>query len=156
VKISNVKQRHIKPVTPVGNGENIVSIEFDRADALIIVHAMQIAANTAMMCGYPDAEARFRHYQEVFTALVPKGAVHLRSEEAFTEIILAIRDKKVWRAEESSARAFQDKIDGDIIVGDRRWATKLFLTRAEYKDLLDAIISMAPMDAVFEGSTKKP
>lgn len=156
MKISNGKARPIKPVVPIGNGENIVSIEFDRADALMIVHAMQIGANTAMMCGYPDAEARFRHYREVFKTLVPAGAVHLRSEESFTEIILAIRETKTWRAEESRGQAFRDKLDADIIVGQRSWPTNIWLTRDEYQSLLDAITSMAPMDAVFEGSTEKP
>lgn len=151
-----MKVRPIKPVEPIGNGENIVSIEFDRADALMIVHAMQIGANTAMMCGYPDAEARFRHYREVFKALVPEGAVHLRSEEAFTEIILAIREAKLWRAEEKAGYAFQDKIDGEIIVGKRSWPTNIWLTRVQFQSLLDAIASMAPMDAVFEGSTPAP
>lgn len=56
------------------------TLEFDLHDAPMLVHAMSIAACTAMMCGHPDAEKKLRAYKAMFAAFEPPEAKPFEAE----------------------------------------------------------------------------
>lgn len=64
----------------MSNMKNKRTLEFDVSDAPMLIHAMQIAANTAMMCGHPDARKRFQAYRKVFEQFVPAEAAWFDEE----------------------------------------------------------------------------
>jgi hypothetical protein len=73
----------------MSNMQNKRTLEFDVSDAPMLVHAMQIAANTAMMCGHPDARKRFQQYREVFQSFAPPEAAFF-DEETWGEMGMAL------------------------------------------------------------------
>lgn len=56
------------------------TLEFDLHDAPMLVHALSIAACTAMMCGHPDAEKKLRAYKAMLAAFQPPEAKHFEPE----------------------------------------------------------------------------
>lgn len=80
----------------MSNMQNKRTIEIDVSDAPMLVHAMQIAANTAMMCGHPEARKRFQQYRDVFKAFAPAESDYF-DEEAWGEIGMALAQAKTFR-----------------------------------------------------------
>ncbi|AFU88116.1 hypothetical protein CcrColossus_gp246 [Caulobacter phage CcrColossus] len=71
------------------------SIEFDLTDAPMLMHAMSIAACTAMMCGQPGADKKLRAYKAVFQAFVPPEAAGF-VEERWAEMGMALMTAKTF------------------------------------------------------------
>lgn len=68
-------------------------MEFDRADAPMLVHALGIAANTAMMCGHPQAQKKLQAYREAVKAFAPPEADRF-DEEVWAEMGIALLTAK--------------------------------------------------------------
>jgi hypothetical protein len=62
----------------MNNRRGFFTVEFHEGDAYMLVHAMMIAATTAMMCGYPGAQERFNEYKREVRGTCPGYGSHLR------------------------------------------------------------------------------
>lgn len=51
------------PIDTAGNGQRMRTMTFDIADAAMLYSAMQIGANTVMMCGSGPATERMLYYK---------------------------------------------------------------------------------------------
>ncbi len=136
----------------MGNGRNIHSLDFPLGDMLMMMEAMRLAGNTAMMYPKPVAEARFREYQERFNALVPEPArqfsgfdlceINIALQEASSfHVFIARPTGRQWWYNGSGRLTVQ--VDGD------RWSTKN--SNIEHGDevfnaVLDLLTDLAPMD----------
>lgn len=74
------------------------TFEYDLMDAPMIVHALQIAANTALMCGNPDARVKLQAYRDLLKATAPACAF-LFNEEHWAEMGMALVTAKKMRIE---------------------------------------------------------
>lgn len=142
----------------MSNGPGKFTMEFDRADGPMLVHALQIAACTALMCGHSQAQARLQTYRDAFKAFAPPEAKFF-DEEAWAEIGMALvtaKSFKVMLVARSWQRDYRWWDEGvmRVEIGD-----KAFEGRNEYvkrKDLetpkavLAALQELAPMACVGE------
>lgn len=74
------------------------TFEYDLMDAPMIVHALQIAANTALMCGNPDARVKLQAYRDLLKTTAP-ACVFLFDEEQWAEMGMALVTAKRMRIE---------------------------------------------------------
>lgn len=77
------------------NKRNKFTIEYDIADLPMVVHALAIARNTAMMCGHTVAKERLEHLRKIVDGLVPPAA-RVFDDQVWCEICLAIYDSPEW------------------------------------------------------------
>jgi len=145
----------------MSNRPNHFTVEFHEGDAPMLVHAMSIAACTAMMCGHKGAQERFRAYQKQFEPFVP-AISKLFDEEQWAEIIMALQ--KVDRFE----LEFQPRYDRwwkkdepdpteegylTVVIGERRFTAKGWnlkrdekLCRKHIEETMLTLNRLAPMD----------
>ncbi|USN16148.1 hypothetical protein PAPPERLAPAPP_04070 [Brevundimonas phage vB_BpoS-Papperlapapp] len=80
----------------MSNSRNKRTFEFDVTDAPMLLHAMSLAAATAMMCGHPDAKRRFQSYRDMLKEYVPVEA-DLFDEEVWGEMGMALARSQAFR-----------------------------------------------------------
>ena len=80
----------------MSNSRNKRTFEFDVSDAPMLLHAMSLAAATAMMCGHPRAKERFQQYRDMLKQFVPAEA-DLFDEEVWGEMGMALAKAKAFR-----------------------------------------------------------
>lgn len=80
----------------MSNNRNMRTMEFDVSDAPMLLHAMAIAAATALMCGHPDARKRFERYKDLFKSFVPPEA-DLFDEETWGDIGMVLAQAQAFR-----------------------------------------------------------
>lgn len=133
------------PINDSGNGGRIESLRFDIADAAVLMHAMMIAGNAAMMGSSSKVEGRIRYYQRKFLEACPPGYQHLRREEDLSDIAIAMIDSKTWSIHRS--RQYRSSTEGKtvITVGDKRWSTSE-LTPEQHDELKACINAIVPLD----------
>jgi hypothetical protein len=137
------------------------TLEFDEADAPVIMRAFSLAAATAMMCGHPGAKKKMQAYQAMMVKFVPDAAKHF-DEEVWCEIGIAL----------ASATRFEVTLCKDgwhnhhwvregrvsILVDGRRFDAE-GIDRYRFGDpilqqVFDAIRDLAPMDCEAVLATK--
>lgn len=131
------------PIDLGGNGSRIETMEFDRADALMLAHAMLIAANTAMLNRNDQGKNRLSFYREQFLKLVPAGAHHFRSDEDFAEIAIAMSSHDVWTIHRVHGAYYEKKFQAVVTVGKKSWYAWR-VDDAEFAEMIEAIKSIAP------------
>lgn len=133
------------PIDDSGNGGRIETLRFDIADAAVLMHAVMIAGNVAMMSSSPQVEGRIRYYQRKFLEACPPGYEHLQSERDLTDIAIAMIDAKTWSIHR--LRQFRSSSDGVTIItiGEKTWHTSM-LESAQHKELEACINAIAPID----------
>lgn len=134
------------PVDESGNGERLGTLRFDLADAPVLMHALMVQGNLAMMgCGGPKVEGRMRHYQRIFLEACPKGYEHLRRDEDLCDIAIAMVESETWSIHRK--RRWQSSTEGPsvITVGSKRWETST-LEIADHDELAACIQAIAPLD----------
>lgn len=147
----------------MSNMQNKRTLEFDVTDAPMMLHAMQIAANTAMMCGHPSARARFQQYRDFFKSLIPAEA-NFFGKEVWGEIGMALATAKTFRVYLDEDNF--DKMDRArgrprwnvgyclfVQIGDTAWKAKYELRDMKAGDpraraVHDLLQSLAPIDCV--------
>jgi hypothetical protein len=143
----------------MNNRRGFFLVEFHEGDAYMLVHAMMIAATTAMMCGYPGAQARFNEYREKFEEHVPAMA-RIFEEERWAEIIALLQAApgyeiefvKDWRGnwrdppEEDTGRV-------KVKIGDKMFQSDLWgkvgeepFKRKHLEELMRTLDVLAPLD----------
>lgn len=131
-----------------GNGERMRVLEFDAADAMMLAHAMMIAANTAMMGGGTGtAERRLRHYRTEFLKLAHPGARHLRREEDIAEIAIAMTDADRWSIHRIKKYSSDSNFAVEVRVGNSSWGA-WSVTEQQYREIVAAIEEVAPMSCM--------
>lgn len=141
------------------NRRGYFNVEFHEGDALMLVHAMLIAANTAWMCGYPGARDRFNEYRAKFEEHVP-AISRIFDEEAWAELIMALQTvdsyeiefTRDWRSK-WGAPAEEESGEVKVKVGDKTWKSTLFgkvgeedFKRKHLAQLVQTLDVLAPMD----------
>ncbi len=144
----------IEPLPPVvGNGRRMRTIEFDEADAPLLMAAMRLAAATALTygAGQRKARARLKHYQEMFRDMAPPEASMFQHEAAWCEIAIAMDSATEFVVRWHEGR-WPDHASGraSVTVGDRRWETGYSepVTRERCRLLAAALDEMAPPGCV--------
>ncbi len=134
-----------------GNGRRMRTIEFDEADAPMLMAAMRLAAATAYTYG-PDqrrAVQRLQHYQALFLAFAPTEAAMFGSECSWAEIAIAMDGADAFVVSWSEG-SWPDYAKGTatVAIGDRTWETGYGkgITRDHAIRLARALEEMAPMD----------
>lgn len=139
-----MKQRISRPVNVAGNGERIRHIAIDTADASALFYALSLGANTAMLCGHYDAEARLRYYADIVRQLAPAGARFFSRKETLCEIVIAMGENEAWTMLRQKHR-FRDKLDVSVSVGPQIWDVARDLDD-EHADEIEACLqALAPM-----------
>lgn len=139
-----------------GNKRLKRSIEFDLADAPMLMAAVRLAACQAMMSQHKDADKRLRQYQEMFAQFVPPEAERF-DEETWAEIGMALLAAKTYRVTIEPKRWDKDWwYEGDLVVyvdGRRFRADKGGINHYVKKGdagppqaLHDALKELAPME----------
>lgn len=140
------------------------TLEFDIADAPMLVHAMQIAACTAMMCGHKDAQKKLDAYKQVFAQLAPPEAKFF-DEEEWAEMGLAlltaasyhvtIAEPKWHRGHWWSTGFIQVNIDDREFSGSA--ASQLKRGAAEIEAIFKALGELAPIgcEGTFDNKEKE-
>lgn len=141
----------------MSNGMNKFVVEFDIGDAPMIVRAFSIARNTAMMCGYPDAQKRFERYRAIVKQFVPLTA-KLFDEEQWSLIMAKLQEAKnftiAFTPRYSWVREKTMEDEGTIIItiGEDVFEVSKFKTphfkliRGDAFILREELITLAPMD----------
>lgn len=65
----------------MSNGQNTRILQFEETDAPVLVHALIIAANTALMCGKPLAQKRLQQLRKALEQFVPEPAKDFDPED---------------------------------------------------------------------------
>jgi len=73
----------------MSNNRNIRTMEFEVTDVPMIIGALRIAANTALMCGKHDAQERLRQLRKAIEQYVPTEAGWF-DEEDWCELGMAL------------------------------------------------------------------
>jgi hypothetical protein len=146
-----------------GNGRNVRMVPIQLGDILMLMEAMRLAGNTAMMSSLPLAEKRLREYQAMFDDMVPAGA-RIFDGEVWAEINITL-------ATATSYRVFVQKKDeryywgsdysGYLIVqvGERSWRSLKWDVRndgEEMKAVIQTLEELAPLDCVRTPSEEVP
>lgn len=119
-------------------------MEFDRADALMLAHAMLIASNTAMMNRNDQGKDRLSFYREQFLKLVPAGAHHFRSDEDFAEVAIAMSSHDAWTIHRVYGASYEKKFEAVVTVGKQSW-NAWRVDETEFAEIIAAIESVAPL-----------
>ncbi len=143
------------PVDETGNGSRLERVTFDRADALVMVHALAIATTTAYMCDSPQAANRLEHYKSLFQAMVPPVLKKLRREEDASEIVIAMASADTWGIAQERIPSWDRERGAQvtITVGERAWKTWDRLTEEEFAEMAKAFEDLAPLTCVRIGSS---
>lgn len=141
----------------MSNRPNHFTVEFHEGDAPMLVHAMIIASNTAMMCGYPGAKERFNTFKKKFEEYVP-AISKLFDEEEWSEIIAKLQHVDNYVVEFQSNRWHwgepTPEQEGTIFIriGEARFAARGWnlkrndpVRRAHLADLLTTLDRLAPL-----------
>lgn len=126
------------------------TLEFDVMDAPVLMHALLIGANTAMLCGKPGAQARLRQYVAILREIAPDES-KLFDAEDWCELGLALATaKKVqvglknpkWRGRFNRDYAIQ------VTIGTKHWFSdkSYFMPGAEEVGKLSRLLAeIAPV-----------
>lgn len=113
----------------MSNGRLTKTLDYESYEAPMMAHALQIAANTALMCGHEGARERLRELLGKVKANVPAEARRF-DDEAFAEIGRAMQDvpddgevvvgwaPPSWRSQWSKTGFLT------VTIGDRRWTSR--------------------------------
>jgi len=142
------------------------TLEFDLADAPMLVGALSIAACTAKMCGFSKAAERLREYQKLVKEFSPPAS-DLFDDEAWAEIGMELSSAKTFKVTIDKLRWEQGEFNhwsgGAIVIeiGERRWYDRRMCDRfkpgaVEVEAVCRALQEIAPMDCVgsFDDRTK--
>lgn len=153
----NAAIEELEATPPAGNNRLKRTMEFDLADAPMLMAAVRLAACTAMMCGHKAADKKLRVYQQFFTQFLPEAAARF-DEEAWAEIGMALLDAKEFRVTIEPKRWERDRswwYDGvlTVYVGTKRFeadkGAKPYIRRGDDdapRALYEALVELAPMD----------
>jgi hypothetical protein len=129
------------------------TLEFDIADAPMLVHAMQIAACTAMMCGHRDAQKKLDAYKAIFQQFAPPEAKFF-DEEEWAEIGMALMTAKTFHVTIAEPRWNRSHWWSSgyvqVIVDEREFSgaagSDLKRGAAEIEAIYNALAQLAPMN----------
>ncbi|MBS7671674.1 hypothetical protein [Croceicoccus gelatinilyticus] len=141
-------RREELPLEAEGNGERLRQIEFDQADAPMLLHALIIGANTALMCGGRQATQRMAYYARLIRDLCPPGHEHLRREEDLCEIALAMREAPHWSFTFAPER-WRSNGEAIIRVGKKAWTSAYMITQPQADELRGCIEAIAPLTCTY-------
>ncbi|AXK44050.1 hypothetical protein [Erythrobacter aureus] len=149
----------------MSNGRNMHSMEFPLADLLMMMEAMRIKGNVAMMSPYKGAEDRLREYQARFDALIPPHARQFDSM-ALCEINIELQEASyfhIFTQRPHGQRWWHETSEGRLVVqiNGKRWSTKSSNIKKDdevYNGVLDLLKELAPMDCdpILEEPTAHP
>ena len=130
------------------------TLEFDLTDANMLMHAMMIAANSAMMCGNHAAQSRLKYYYKMLERFVPQ-ACKIFSAEKFAEIGLAL--PKAERVYISFHKKYGAYYNASITVriNHEQWVSDRFDSHKDctkLKDFVALIKELADVDTIIEES----
>ena len=146
----NARRTEPLPVERLGNGENIVSLDFDKADLLMLMASMRLASCTAYMCGGEKAARRFSHYEQAYAQLLPEGAKLFDREEQLAEIIYAIREHKQWSQRLEGMNSWNKKGASQISVNGKIYTCAILSTIEDHEGRAAAVRELVPLDAIEE------
>lgn len=142
---------------PAGNNRLKRTMEFDLADAPMLMAAVRLAACTAMMCSHKDADKKLRVYQKMFEQFVPACAARFE-EEVWAEIGMALLNAESFRVTIEPRSWERDRTwwyEGvlTVYVGKKRFEAgrgiSAYVKRGDDeapKALYEALTELAPMD----------
>jgi len=131
------------------------TLEFDLQDAPMLVHALLIGANTAMMCGNKEAQKKLRAYGKMLEPLVPPEAQHF-DPEVLAEIGGALQDASFCEVSFQPQPWNKFLFMGarlEVKIGERVWASnhRTYNVRTDMS-VLEAVTQMlqewAPLECV--------
>lgn len=135
------------------NKRTIVSLEFEQADLPMLMHALAIARNTALMCGHDAAKRRLESYRKQVEALIPKPALAFDGE-VWSEIGMAVAEGNPWsvrfEAKRYSWEAGRDTGSIVVRVGDREWTSESWSHTQEsgaVEAVREVLRDLAPLSA---------
>lgn len=133
-----------------GNGRRMRTIEFDEADAPLLMAAMRLAAATVFTYG-PDhrqSMRRLQHYQELFQQFAPPEAEMFDNEMIWAEIAIAMDTSDSFQVTWQKG-SWPDHARGraTVTIGERSWQTgyRVGVTQEQATELARALEEMAPM-----------
>ncbi|MFZ3482207.1 hypothetical protein [Sphingomonas sp. 3-13AW] len=126
------------------------TIEFDEADAPMLMAAMRLAANTALMYGEDQRNAmhRLRFYRDLFQQFAPAEASLFSDEETWTEIAIAMEGAEAFEVSwKPGSWPCYDRGRATVTINDRHWETgySTAVTREAALGLAKALATMAPV-----------
>jgi hypothetical protein len=138
------------------------TLEFDIADAPMLVHAMSIAACTAMMCGHKDAQKKLDAYKKVFAQFAPPEAAFF-DEETWAEMGGALLTAKSFHVTVTEPKWNRNHwwSQGyiEVTIDDRRFgggaANQIKRGGPEIEAIHNALAQLAPLDCTSTFDNKK-
>lgn len=135
------------PVDKQGNGSRIKTLEFDEADAYMLMRALSIAVNTAMMCSGKESVQRLTYYKEQLRQFAPSCANRLRRPEDLCEIAILATTVETWSVYRVRERQWSSRARTVIKIGNRFFASSdLFDDESTYhQEIVDMIKNIVPL-----------
>ena len=128
-----------------GNSRRIRTIQIDEADAYMLVRALGIAINTAIMCGGQESVRRLQHYKEQIKALAPPAAKYLRRETDLCEIAIAASTAETWSIYRVRENSYIGKYRTIILIGNRQFGSDYVDNVFVHQHLTDMISHIIPL-----------
>lgn len=120
--------RETLPIDKEGNAPRIHTLEFDEADAPMLMKALGTAVCVAMMSGGNEARNRLRYYQDQFKMFAPPAAELLDKETDLCEIAIAGATATTWSVHSIRERYYSERFRVIIAIGERRFFSNGLLT----------------------------
>jgi hypothetical protein len=136
----------------VSSNRNEVTLTFSVGDLPMLLHAMRIEANVAMMSGREEARTRMKRYCDAIRSLIPAEA-QVFHEATWAEMSAALGSGEAWSvAHVRNDYGFYSRTGRLVVtIGDRKFATKSNDIEAD-SPMADAVRSLlrdlSPMDSV--------
>ena len=145
---------------PEGNGRRIRTIEFDEADAPLLMAAMRLSASTARLYGTNQrkAMARLKYYQQIFMSFAPPESRFFSEEADWCEIAIEMENASGFSVEwEKGSWPDYEKGRATVTIGKRKWSTSYHdkITQEQAEKLAEVLEEMAPAGCLREKKSSK-
>jgi hypothetical protein len=136
-------------------------LEFDLADAPMLLHAMRIGANTAMMCGHRDAQERLKRYGAMLKEFISPVS-DIFDPECWAEIGMALADAKECRvglAPRAHDTSWSPTLFLSVVVDGRRFRDTSWMGYKRDSPIpekvCEALRQLAPVNCLVEVGLKE-
>lgn len=141
------------PIDVSKNGSKIRTFEFEEADALMIVKALSIAINTAMMGGGQQSIGRLRYYKQKMMSHVPEGGTLFKRDTDLSEIAICSTAAPTWSHYRIKEREWSNRFRGVIMVGTRKFGSgELFESEELFQKMISAASALIDINCQYTES----
>ncbi|UTC29695.1 hypothetical protein BAJUN_00650 [Bajunvirus bajun] len=135
----------------MSNGALTQNLEHQLYEAPLILHALLIAGNTAMMCQQPEAKRMIDALKAKLRATIPVEAFHF-DEEDFATFGKALQEPVTYHVFYHRSNRFSRIGYIHVRIGDREWKSRSYNTHEKDAETVEKVGLMlekiAHMDAV--------